>query len=185
MICIYVTHSQCVMSKIQLVFYIITYWLTKLVTLWHKGSSVILFIWISIYICDCEQNVHVCFFSEDIITINHKDSRWVGAWWLGFLITGGVMLLAGIPFWFLPRSLLKQGETETEKKLNVLEGEQDRFIPDNNKHSTPPNKPAPVSMAALAKGVHFIKIYFAICLLLGYLWDIEHTWPLCKASWCF
>ncbi|XDV25314.1 hypothetical protein PO909_029247 [Leuciscus waleckii] len=87
----------------------------------------------------------------DSITINHKDSRWVGAWWLGFLITGGVMLLAGIPFWFLPKSLLKQGETETEKKLNVLEGEQDRFIPDNNKHSTPPNKPAPVSMAALAK----------------------------------
>ncbi|XP_067284635.1 solute carrier organic anion transporter family, member 1D1 [Pseudorasbora parva] len=87
----------------------------------------------------------------DTITINHKDSRWVGAWWLGFLITGGVMLLAGIPFWFLPKSLLKQGETETEKKLNVLEGEQDHFIPDNKKHSTSPNKPAPVSMSALAK----------------------------------
>uniref|UniRef100_A0A8C2D835 Solute carrier organic anion transporter family member n=1 Tax=Cyprinus carpio TaxID=7962 RepID=A0A8C2D835_CYPCA len=44
----------------------------------------------------------------DTITINHKDSRWVGAWWLGFLLTGGVMLLAGIPFWFLPKSLPKQ-----------------------------------------------------------------------------
>lgn len=66
------------------------------------------------------------------------------------------MILAGIPFWFLPKSLPKQGETETEKKLNVLEGEQDRFIPDNN--STPPNKPAPVTMVALAKGVHFIII---------------------------
>ncbi|KAK9976133.1 hypothetical protein ABG768_021339 [Culter alburnus] len=85
----------------------------------------------------------------DTININHKDTRWVGAWWLGFLITGGVMILAGIPFWFLPKSLPKQGETETEKKLNVLEGEQDRFIPDNN--STPPNKPAPVTMVALAK----------------------------------
>ncbi|RXN05136.1 solute carrier organic anion transporter family member 1C1-like isoform X3 [Labeo rohita] len=58
----------------------------------------------------------------DTITINHKDSRWVGAWWLGFLLTGGVMLLAGIPFWFLPKSLPKQGETETEKKSNALEG---------------------------------------------------------------
>uniref|UniRef100_A0A672M1D5 Solute carrier organic anion transporter family member n=1 Tax=Sinocyclocheilus grahami TaxID=75366 RepID=A0A672M1D5_SINGR len=85
----------------------------------------------------------------DTITINYKDSRWVGAWWLGFLLTGGVMLLAGIPFWFFPKSLPKQGETETEKKSNVLEGEQDRFIPDNNKHSTAPNKPA--SMAVLAK----------------------------------
>uniref|UniRef100_A0A8C1SEB7 Solute carrier organic anion transporter family member n=1 Tax=Cyprinus carpio TaxID=7962 RepID=A0A8C1SEB7_CYPCA len=87
----------------------------------------------------------------DTITINHKDSRWVGAWWLGFLLTGGVMLLAGIPFWFLPKSLHKQGETETEKKSNVVEGEQDCFIPDNNKHSNAPDKPAPVSMAALAK----------------------------------
>ncbi|XP_016378072.1 solute carrier organic anion transporter family member 1C1-like [Sinocyclocheilus rhinocerous] len=89
----------------------------------------------------------------DTITINYKDSRWVGAWGLGFLLTGGVMLLAGIPFWFFPKSLPKQGETETEKKSNVLEGEQDRFIPDNNKHSTAPNKPA--SMAVLAKGVPY------------------------------
>ncbi|XP_026065970.1 solute carrier organic anion transporter family member 1C1-like isoform X2 [Carassius auratus] len=87
----------------------------------------------------------------DTITINHKDTRWVGAWWLGFLFTGGVMLLAGIPFWFFPKSLPKQGETETDKKSNILEGEQDRFIPDNNKHSTAPNQPAPVSMAVLAK----------------------------------
>uniref|UniRef100_A0A672R3X4 Solute carrier organic anion transporter family member n=1 Tax=Sinocyclocheilus grahami TaxID=75366 RepID=A0A672R3X4_SINGR len=75
----------------------------------------------------------------DSITINHKDSRWVGAWWLGFLLTGGVMLLAGIPFWFLPKSLPKQGETETVKQSNVVEGEQERDVT------------APVSMAALAK----------------------------------
>uniref|UniRef100_A0A673IW37 Solute carrier organic anion transporter family member n=1 Tax=Sinocyclocheilus rhinocerous TaxID=307959 RepID=A0A673IW37_9TELE len=62
-----------------------------------------------------------------------------------------VMLLAGIPFWFLPKSLPKQGETETVKKSNVVEGEQEHFIPDNNKHSNAPNTPAPVSMAALAK----------------------------------
>ncbi|XP_043093078.1 solute carrier organic anion transporter family, member 1D1 [Puntigrus tetrazona] len=86
----------------------------------------------------------------DTIAINHKDSRWVGAWWLGFLITGGVMLLAGIPFWFLPKSLPKQVETETETKSN--EGEQDRFIPDNNKQSDVPDKAAPVSMAVLATG---------------------------------
>uniref|UniRef100_A0A672T3T7 Solute carrier organic anion transporter family member n=1 Tax=Sinocyclocheilus grahami TaxID=75366 RepID=A0A672T3T7_SINGR len=92
----------------------------------------------------------------DTITINHKDSRWVGAWWLGFLLTGGVMLLAGIPFWFLPKSLPKQGETETEKESN--EGEQDRFIPD---------KPAPVSMAALAKDfLPSLKILFSNTIYL-------------------
>ncbi len=67
------------------------------------------------------------------------------------------MLLAGIPFWFLPKSLPKQGETEPEKKSN--EGEQDHFIPDNNKYSNALDKPAPVSMAALAKGVHFVKYF--------------------------
>ncbi|XP_043092931.1 solute carrier organic anion transporter family member 1C1-like [Puntigrus tetrazona] len=87
----------------------------------------------------------------DTITIDHKDSRWVGAWWLGFLVTGGLMLLAGIPFWFFPKSLPKKGETETEKKSNLVEGEQGRFIPENNKHNNAPDKPASVSMATLAK----------------------------------
>ncbi|KAA0721170.1 Solute carrier organic anion transporter family member 1C1 [Triplophysa tibetana] len=85
---------------------------------------------------------------SDTITINYKDSRWVGAWWLGFMITGVVMLLAGIPFWFLPKSLPKQGKSEAEKKSNAHEGEQDTFIPDNNKQSS---KPAEVSMRDMAK----------------------------------
>uniref|UniRef100_A0A4W4G6B4 Solute carrier organic anion transporter family member n=1 Tax=Electrophorus electricus TaxID=8005 RepID=A0A4W4G6B4_ELEEL len=37
-----------------------------------------------------------------------NDARWVGAWWLGFFVSATVTLLAGIPFWFLPRSLPKQ-----------------------------------------------------------------------------
>ncbi|KAL1276066.1 hypothetical protein QQF64_035689, partial [Cirrhinus molitorella] len=69
----------------------------------------------------------------DTITINYKDSRWVGAWWLGFLLTGGVMLLAGIPFWFLPKSLPKQGETESEEKSNVLEALAKDFLPSMKK----------------------------------------------------
>uniref|UniRef100_A0A668A1Z2 Solute carrier organic anion transporter family member n=1 Tax=Myripristis murdjan TaxID=586833 RepID=A0A668A1Z2_9TELE len=52
----------------------------------------------------------------DTVTINYKDSRWVGAWWLGFIVTGVVMLLSGIPFWFLPKSLPKQGEEQSQKK---------------------------------------------------------------------
>uniref|UniRef100_A0AAQ6A295 Solute carrier organic anion transporter family member n=1 Tax=Amphiprion ocellaris TaxID=80972 RepID=A0AAQ6A295_AMPOC len=49
----------------------------------------------------------------DTITITHKDSRWVGAWWLGFIVTGTVILMSSIPFWFLPKSLPKQGKEET------------------------------------------------------------------------
>ncbi|XP_057283934.1 solute carrier organic anion transporter family member 1A2-like isoform X1 [Pezoporus wallicus] len=57
------------------------------------------------------------------ITIAATDARWVGAWWLGILICASLNLLAGIPFWFLPRSLLREGESnesvETSKKSVV------------------------------------------------------------------
>ncbi|KAE8295374.1 Solute carrier organic anion transporter family member 1C1 Organic anion transporter F [Larimichthys crocea] len=45
----------------------------------------------------------------ETITITPADSRWVGAWWLGYLIAGAITLLSAIPFWFLPRSLPMSG----------------------------------------------------------------------------
>ncbi|NXL14937.1 SO1C1 protein, partial [Setophaga kirtlandii] len=51
----------------------------------------------------------------DAISINPKDSRWVGAWWLGLLICGAVNFIASLPFWFLPYSLPKEGENENLK----------------------------------------------------------------------
>uniref|UniRef100_A0A8C8JEZ4 Solute carrier organic anion transporter family member n=1 Tax=Oncorhynchus tshawytscha TaxID=74940 RepID=A0A8C8JEZ4_ONCTS len=77
------------------------------------------------------------------ISINHKDSRWVGAWWLGFLVSGFLMLLAGIPFWFLPNTLAKSSSDTPE-----VEPEQGSFIPEDN---TEEDAPQPVTMAAMAK----------------------------------
>ncbi|NXY67715.1 SO1A2 protein, partial [Glareola pratincola] len=66
----------------------------------------------------------------DDITITATDARWVGAWWLGILICASLNLLAGIPFWFLPKSLVKEGETndpqERSKKSVVLLQENDK-----------------------------------------------------------
>ncbi|KAL0962795.1 hypothetical protein UPYG_G00345570 [Umbra pygmaea] len=93
----------------------------------------------------------------ETISINYKDSRWVGAWWLGFLVTGVLMLLAGIPFWFLPKTLPKQGKRPSQKKKdNEIQTcsdtaevkEQDRFLPDDH---TEEQEPKPVTMAAMAK----------------------------------
>lgn len=53
----------------------------------------------------------------DGVTITPRDARWVGAWWLGFLVSSSLLLVSGIPFWFLPRSLPKQ------------EGEEDKPAP--------------------------------------------------------
>ncbi|XP_068611581.1 solute carrier organic anion transporter family member 1C1 [Brachionichthys hirsutus] len=41
------------------------------------------------------------------VTITSQDARWVGAWWLGFLVSSALLLVSSIPFWFLPRSLPK------------------------------------------------------------------------------
>ncbi|NXR05653.1 SO1A2 protein, partial [Semnornis frantzii] len=52
------------------------------------------------------------------ITITATDVRWVGAWWLGILICASLNLLAAIPFWFLPKSLVKEGETNEPEEAN-------------------------------------------------------------------
>ncbi|EHB06193.1 Solute carrier organic anion transporter family member 1B3 [Heterocephalus glaber] len=38
------------------------------------------------------------------IRITPQDARWVGAWWLGFLVSGLLSILSSIPFFFLPRN---------------------------------------------------------------------------------
>uniref|UniRef100_A0A6J0V237 Solute carrier organic anion transporter family member n=2 Tax=Pogona vitticeps TaxID=103695 RepID=A0A6J0V237_9SAUR len=60
--------------------------------------------------------VDIGFVDLDTITITPTDSRWVGAWWLGFLAGGAINLLCGIPFLFLPKSLDKEGESASAKK---------------------------------------------------------------------
>ncbi|NXJ94144.1 SO1C1 protein, partial [Corythaixoides concolor] len=54
------------------------------------------------------------------ITITPQDSRWVGAWWLGFLIGGVTSFLAAIPFCFLPKSLKKPEEANNDKTSHVI-----------------------------------------------------------------
>ncbi|KFQ71444.1 Solute carrier organic anion transporter family member 1C1, partial [Phaethon lepturus] len=59
--------------------------------------------------------VDIGFVDLGSITITPQDSRWVGAWWLGFLIGGGTSFLAAIPFFFLPKSLKKPEEANNDK----------------------------------------------------------------------
>uniref|UniRef100_A0A1A8BKI0 Solute carrier organic anion transporter family member n=2 Tax=Nothobranchius kadleci TaxID=1051664 RepID=A0A1A8BKI0_NOTKA len=54
--------------------------------------------------------VDIGYVDMDSVAITPKDARWVGAWWMGFLVSSSLLLLSSIPFWFLPRSLPKQEE---------------------------------------------------------------------------
>ncbi|XP_042323632.1 solute carrier organic anion transporter family member 1B1-like [Sceloporus undulatus] len=65
--------------------------------------------------------VDVGFVDLGTITITPTDSRWVGAWWLGFLAAAVTNLLSGIPFLFLPKSLEKEvGNAPGTKKLDSV-----------------------------------------------------------------
>ncbi|KAM9845826.1 solute carrier organic anion transporter family member 1C1 [Aulostomus maculatus] len=77
--------------------------------------------------------VDIGYVDMESVTISPKDSRWVGAWWLGFLVSSCLLLISSIPFYFLPRSLPKQ-EGDEDKPTPVLEtsdGAQDAL---NNHH---------------------------------------------------
>lgn len=84
--------------------------------------------------------------ATESITITPADARWVGAWWLGYLIAGVITLLAAIPFWFLPRSLPLSGPRRPDR----CAPEQASFIKDSplQKHKYPAeNKSTFVEMA--------------------------------------
>lgn len=73
------------------------------------------------------RNCVTCIPGAETITITPADSRWVGAWWLGYLIAGVITLLSAIPFWFLPRSLPVPGPQFQRKDSD----EQKGFIKDH------------------------------------------------------
>ncbi|KAL6116978.1 uncharacterized protein ACO6RY_14862 [Pungitius sinensis] len=68
------------------------------------------------------------------VTITPKDARWVGAWWLGFMVSSVLLLISSIPFLFLPRSLPKQEEDNGEPTpaYDTLEGIEDVPNHDHN-----------------------------------------------------
>ncbi|XP_040201386.1 solute carrier organic anion transporter family member 1A2-like [Rana temporaria] len=73
--------------------------------------------------------VDVGFINLDEIFITMTDTRWVGAWWMGFLVSGVLNLFAAVPFFFLPKTLPKEGE---EGLTELRETLQPPPVPDNN-----------------------------------------------------
>ncbi|XP_073693931.1 solute carrier organic anion transporter family member 1C1-like [Garra rufa] len=56
-------------------------------------------------------SLYVDILNQESVTITPQDSRWVGAWWLGYVVSGLLTLLAALPLWFLPRALPENPQT--------------------------------------------------------------------------
>ncbi|KAJ8381717.1 hypothetical protein SKAU_G00024950 [Synaphobranchus kaupii] len=91
--------------------------------------------------------VDIGFVDMENITITPGDARWVGAWWLGYLIAGVITLFSAIPFWFLPKSL-PASASQPDAKCSP---EQSYFIRDSP-HREPKYRPEePTNFMEMAK----------------------------------
>ncbi|KAM9311391.1 solute carrier organic anion transporter family member 1C1-like [Gastrophryne carolinensis] len=87
------------------------------------------------------------------VTISPQDTRWVGAWWLGFLVAGMLHLLSGIPFCFIP------------KRSEKNEGRQLTDITASNKKEEPQSKATAKGFLLALKSLACNALYL---LLLGF-----------------
>ncbi|XP_059360726.1 solute carrier organic anion transporter family member 1C1-like isoform X2 [Carassius carassius] len=92
--------------------------------------------------------VDIGFVNMESISITPGDARWVGAWWLGYLIAGFITLLSAVPFWFLPKSL-----PLPEKRLAKYSPERTSFIKDSPLLEHKYHADEPANFLEMAKGV--------------------------------
>ncbi|XP_016519990.1 solute carrier organic anion transporter family member 2B1 isoform X1 [Poecilia formosa] len=55
------------------------------------------------------------------IELEQKDLRWVGAWWLGFLVASSFLFLTALPYLFFPREMPKENEEGDQESRTDIE----------------------------------------------------------------
>uniref|UniRef100_A0A8C5RD03 Solute carrier organic anion transporter family member n=1 Tax=Laticauda laticaudata TaxID=8630 RepID=A0A8C5RD03_LATLA len=107
--------------------------------------------------------VDVGFVDMDTITISPTDSRWVGAWWMNFLVAGVIILISGIPFLFLPKSLDKKEDACIQKNLDPMENSSE------NSHGQKPDIQSGMANSGQLKAVAILPLVLLGMFLSGFI----------------
>ncbi|XP_036038097.1 solute carrier organic anion transporter family member 1B2-like isoform X1 [Onychomys torridus] len=113
--------------------------------------------------------VDIGFVDLSNIRITPKDARWVGAWWLSFMVSGLLSIISSIPFFFLPQiPKTTQKERKNSASLNVFKTDEEK---NNKTNLTKQEKKAPVSMMGFLRSLksiltnHLYVIFVTLTLL--------------------
>ncbi|XP_028636724.1 solute carrier organic anion transporter family member 1B2-like isoform X2 [Grammomys surdaster] len=103
------------------------------------------------------------------IRITPQDARWVGAWWLSFIVNGLLCIISSIPFFFLPKIPKRsQKERKYSSSLYVLKTDEEK---NHMTNLTKQEKQAPANMTGFLRSLKSILtndlyIIFLILTLL-------------------
>lgn len=100
-------------------------------------------------------------FPSESVTITPKDSRWVGAWWMGFMVSSALLLMSSIPFCFLPRSLPVNEELRDKSCPKQTTGNGTNGGMDDNHN---------LKLGDIAKGTSFCFVFFV------FFWVLVQSW---------
>uniref|UniRef100_UPI00398EB19E solute carrier organic anion transporter family member 1C1-like n=1 Tax=Pristiophorus japonicus TaxID=55135 RepID=UPI00398EB19E len=117
--------------------------------------------------------VDIGFVSSDNLTITPKDTRWVGAWWLGFLLAGVISILAAIPIYFFPKTMPIEGGGK--KRLNVStkrareedDGGSGHTPPRSSKFSAMAKDFLPSVKSLICNPIYFLLLLQSVLLVNG------------------
>ena len=109
--------------------------------------------------------VFLSFFVDPLTptTLTSSDPQWVGAWWIGFVLTGVLSIFGSIQFFFYPRRLKGSREYDKlRKKIQPVKDQGVSFEKDHKISILTMIKEYPVYVRRILGNVTFLLVTFGI-----------------------